>query len=110
MTTRADDVAIAAFKSRVGHWAGKLKVKPAQIRVQRMTRKWGSCSTVGWVSFARDLLDEDAAFQEFVIVHELLHLRLPNHGKLFKSLMSAYVPGWRKHLEAVSRIAARDHS
>ncbi len=103
MTSPADDVAIMTFKSRVAHWAGKLKVKPAQIRVQRMTRKWGSCSTLGWVSFARDLLDEDAAFQDFVIVHGLLHLRLPNHDKLFRSLMTAYVPGWRQHSRGVWR-------
>jgi hypothetical protein len=36
------------------------------------------------------------AFRELVIVHELLHLLVPNHGKLFKSLMSAYLPGWEK--------------
>ena len=34
---------------------------------------------------------------EFVIVHELLHLRVPNHGKLFKSLLSAYVPAWETY-------------
>ncbi|MEX2535176.1 MAG: M48 family metallopeptidase [Trueperaceae bacterium] len=36
-------------------------------------------------------------FQDFVIAHELLHLRVPNHGKLFKALMTAHVPGWKKH-------------
>jgi predicted metal-dependent hydrolase len=30
-----------------------------------------------------------------VIVHELLHLRYPSHGRMFKALMSAHVPGWR---------------
>jgi len=37
------------------------------------------------------------------VVHELLHLRVPNHGRLFKSLMTAYVPGWERM--AGSRIA-----
>ena len=36
------------------------------------------------------------AFQDFVIVHELLHFRVPNHGRLFKALMTAHVPGWRQ--------------
>jgi hypothetical protein len=35
-------------------------------------------------------------FREVVIVHELLHLLVPNHGKLFKSLLNAYLPGWEK--------------
>jgi predicted metal-dependent hydrolase len=30
-------------------------------------------------------------------VHELLHLRISNHGRVFKALMSAHVPGWRAH-------------
>jgi hypothetical protein len=33
-------------------------------------------------------------FGEFVIVHELVHLLAPNHGKVFKSFMSAYLPDW----------------
>jgi len=61
-----------------------------------MTAKWASCSLAGRLCFSRDLLDEDAAFQEVVIVHELLHLLVPNHGKLFKSLLTAYVPGWER--------------
>lgn len=60
-----------------------------------MTRKWGSCSTTGIVTLAEDLALEGSSFQDFVIAHELLHLRVPNHGRLFKALMSLHVPGWR---------------
>jgi predicted metal-dependent hydrolase len=81
-----------AFRGLVESWAVRLKVRPQRIRIQRMTLKWASCSTKGWVSFAEDLLGQPKAFQDYVIVHELLHLRLPNHGKLFKSLLSAYIP------------------
>ena len=62
-----------------------------------MTRKWGSCSTAGIVTLAIDLADREPGFRDFVIVHELLHLRVPNHGKLFKALMTLHVPGWRKY-------------
>ncbi len=50
----------------------------------------------GWIRFSKDLVKEDFRFREVVIVHELLHLQVPNHGKLFKSLMNAYVPHWQK--------------
>lgn len=60
-----------------------------------MTKKWGSCSTMGTLSFSLDVLREESGFQDYVIVHELLHLRVPNHGKLFRSLLAAYLPGWR---------------
>lgn len=65
------------------------------VRIQPMSRKWGSCSSRGIITLADDLGRRSAAFQDFVIVHELLHLRVPNHGRLFKALMSASVPGWR---------------
>lgn len=42
-----------------------------------------------------DVADQPNAFQDHVIVHELLHLRVPNHGKLFESLLTAYLPVWR---------------
>ena len=62
-----------------------------------MTRKWGSCSTLGIVTLASDLADRNPGFQDFVIAHELLHLRVPNHGKLFKALLTAHVPAWRSY-------------
>ena len=61
-----------------------------------MRGKWGACSLKGTITLAADLLDEDPRFQDYVIVHELLHLRVRDHGRLFKALMTTYVPGWRK--------------
>jgi hypothetical protein len=57
-----------------------------------MTRKWASCSSKGLLSFTTRLLAEGEPFRESVIVHELLHLRVPNHGKLFKRLMRDEIP------------------
>ena len=85
------------IRGRVEYWAQRLSVQPRLVRVQRMTRKWGSCSTSGIVTLAADLADQDSDFQNFVIVHELLHLRVPNHGRLFKALMTAHIPDWRRH-------------
>ncbi len=85
-----------ALKNQVDQWASKIGVTPVRVQVQYMTKKWASCSPGGRVSLSKDLLREDTAFQQVVIVHELLHLRVSNHGKLFKSLMNAFVPGWEK--------------
>ncbi len=88
-----------AFKRRVGRWAGKIGVKPQRVYVQAMRNKWASCSTGGRVYFSGDVLNESRAFQDSVIVHELLHLMIPNHGALFKSFLSAYLPGNRRATE-----------
>ncbi len=81
-----------AFKTEVKRWASRIGVQPKRVQVQRMTRKWASCSSGGCICFSRALLQKDKTFQDLVIVHELLHLRVANHGKLFKSLLNAYVP------------------
>jgi hypothetical protein len=70
---------------------------PLIAAVQRMTRKWGSCSAAGTVTFAVALLAEPAEFRTYVIVHELLHLRVPNHGRLFRSFLGAYVSGYQRY-------------
>jgi predicted metal-dependent hydrolase len=69
----------------------------AAPRPQCMVRKWGSCSVAGTISLAADLDDQDPRFQDFVIVHELLHLKVPNHGRVFRALMSLHIPDWREH-------------
>ena len=84
------------LKRRAMTWAVKLKVNPRVVRVQEMRKKWGSCSSSGIITLAADLLDRDERFQDYVIVHELLHLRYSTHGKVFKALMSAHVPRWRQ--------------
>ena len=86
---------IMRLRQLVDAWASKLKVTPRLVRVQRMTCKWGSCSTRGTITLAADLIERDGRFQDFVVAHELLHLRVPNHGRLFKALMTAHVPDWR---------------
>jgi len=87
----------ARLRDRAWRWAARLGAEPRVIRIQRMTRKWGSCSSRGIVTLAEDLARRDPGFQDFVIAHELLHLRVHDHGRLFKALMSAHLPGWRKH-------------
>lgn len=79
------------FRQSVMHWADRIGVKPRRVQVQRLTRKWASCSTAGRLTFSTDLLAADHAFRNEVIVHELVHLIAPNHGKLFKSLLRAHL-------------------
>ena len=81
-----------AFRALIQHRAAQIGVEPERVQIQRMRAKWASCSPAGRLTFSQNLLSQKRAFQEAVVVHELLHLRVPNHGRLFKSLMTAYVP------------------
>ncbi len=73
----------------------RLKVNPGALHFEDLKDRWGYCSPAGEVTFALDLVDKDERFQDYVIVYELLHLRVRSHGKRFKALLSAYVPDWR---------------
>lgn len=84
--------AVSELKAEVEVWASRIGVQPRRVQVQQMRAKWASCSTAGRICLSRDLLFEDRALRDAVVVHELLHLLVPNHGKLFKSLMRAYLP------------------
>jgi predicted metal-dependent hydrolase len=90
------------LRRRAMSWAIKVRVNPEQVLFARLSDKWGSCAPNGIVTFAEDLAEKDPDFQDFVIVHELLHLRYKTHGKRFQAMMSALVPRWRE-LERQSR-------
>lgn len=97
------------LRRRALGWAVKLRVNPRMIRVQDMRRKWGSCSSAGTVTLASDLVEQDLRFQDFVIAHELLHLRLPTHGRLFRAVLNAHIRNWReldihRHMDLSSRV------
>lgn len=79
------------FKVRVRRWADKLDVKVVWLGVRPMRNKWASCSTNGHLNFNDELLGLDQGLWDYVIVHELLHFFVPNHGKLWKSLMRAHL-------------------
>ena len=97
---KPESITKATLKAEVAAWAKLMKVAPKQVHIRRMTRKWGSCSTSGRVTFAEDLLAQPPGERKEVIVHELLHLRVPNHGKLFKSLLRTYL-AWFGMIEEV---------
>src|SRR5260370_42088225 len=93
------------FKHRVLQWAEKMDVKVRALAVRPMKTKWASCSTAGNLQFSKDLLKLDRAVGDYVIVHELLHFSVPNHGKLWKSLMRAHLGDYER-LEAQLRCTA----
>ena len=79
------------FKARVMEWANKLGVKTRTVALRPMRNKWASCSTEGNLNFNAKLLGLDREIGDYVIVHELLHFSVPNHGRLWKSLMRAHL-------------------
>jgi predicted metal-dependent hydrolase len=74
-------------------------------RARRFSAFTRACSTAENLNFNDELLKLDPELGEYVIVHELLHFSVPNHGKLWKSRMLAHL-GDHEHLAERLRLAA----
>jgi predicted metal-dependent hydrolase len=92
------------FKNRVLEWTAKFGVKVTAIYVRPMRRKWASCSTAGTLSFNDELLGMERGLVDYVIVHELLHFSVPNHGKLWKCLMRVHLGDYERLEEKLRRV------
>lgn len=97
----------ADFKARVLHWAEKLGVEVHALALRPMRNKWASCSTAGNLNFNAELLLMERELGDYVIVHELLHFSVPNHGKLWKSLMRAHLGDYEKAQTVLNSLPQR---
>lgn len=79
--------AILTLPSRIGHYARKMGLYPTEIRYKKMRRRWGSCSSTGTVTFNTLMMQLSYEHIDYIIVHELAHLRHMNHSKEFHALV-----------------------
>jgi predicted metal-dependent hydrolase len=87
---------LAQVHTLVADGSERIGVTVRRVQVGTMRRKWASCSSRGTLTLSADLLRLPRDLLEYVVCHELVHLRVPEHGKGWQSLMGAYLPGWRE--------------
>ena len=75
--------------------AARLGLEYAALAIRDQRTRWGSCSRRGTLSFSWRLLLAPAEVLEYVVVHELCHLREPNHSQAFWRVLDAARPGWQ---------------
>jgi len=69
---------------------------PSAFVVRTMKKRWGSCSSKGKISISYDLIRLDEIYAEYVIIHELCHLKHHNHSANYYKLLSEVYPNWEK--------------
>lgn len=79
----------------VDRWAKHLEVTVTRVQLRSMRNKWGSVSTAGTLTLADELQQLPPRLVEYVVVHELLHLIVPTHTKVYRLLLSQHVPDWQ---------------
>jgi predicted metal-dependent hydrolase len=89
-------------------WARRLKVNVAGFHVQHMKTKWGSCNArAGTIRLNTELAKKPRECLEYIVVHELAHLRERTHGARFVAIMDRHLPNWRNTRELLNRLPAR---
>lgn len=92
-----------AIRELVKTWAAKMDLQPKRITLRPMQRKWGSCSSRDNITLNTALTWLPYHLAEYVVVHELVHLRVFNHGPQFKAQMSLYLPDWEAREQELNR-------
>ena len=77
--------------------APEIGVEPKRIQIRDQRSRWGSCSTTGTLSFNWRLVLAPFEVLDYVVVHELCHMREANHSGRFWKLVEARRPDWRAH-------------
>ena len=88
------DEAVWLINERVGHYSRVMGLVPKKVSVKEQRRRWGSCSSLtGAVHFNWRLVMAPPAVLDYVVVHELAHIKHPNHSRDFWALVAQYAPG-----------------
>ncbi len=78
-------------------WEGRVGRRAAEVRIKKMKTRWGSCNAVAhriWLNL--ELAKKPPQCLEYILVHELVHFRVREHGERFRQLMDGLMPGWRR--------------
>jgi len=76
---------------------------PAGFVVRKMKSRWGSCSSKGKIAISYDLIRLDDIYGEYVIIHELCHLKHHNHSADYYRLLSEVYPDWKRIREELKK-------
>jgi predicted metal-dependent hydrolase len=87
------------FTQRADHYAEEMGVEYGKIEIRNQRTKWGSCSTTGTISLNWRLIMAPPEVVDYVVVHELAHLREANHDDVFWSLVAEYDPEYEGHAQ-----------
>jgi len=88
--------ALDKISARVNHYAQKAGLQFNEIKINNARQRWGSCSARGNLNFAWRLIMAPLSVIDYVIIHELAHLKHKNHSSKFWTTVKVMMPGYEK--------------
>lgn len=101
------DQAASVMSARVDALVRQTGLTPSRVRIRAQTRRWGSCSLKASVNLNWRLIMAPQAVLDYVIVHELCHLKRHDHSRQFWDLVASFVPDYRAHRKWLRENGAR---
>jgi predicted metal-dependent hydrolase len=83
------------LNERVNFWSEKMSLYPSSVSYRNQRTRWGSCSSKGSVNINWKLACFNKAIQDYVVIHELSHLKHQDHSKRFWNLVKVYCPNYK---------------
>lgn len=81
---------------KVEHYAKLMNLEPQSVRITSAQKRFGSCSSRGTLCFSFNLMQYPDEAIDYVVVHELAHLKELNHSKQFWAIVEKYMPDYKK--------------
>jgi predicted metal-dependent hydrolase len=91
--------ALPWLRRRVKQYAPRIGAQPARVEVRDLGHRWGSCGQAGGLNFHWATILLPAGIVDYVVVHELAHLREPNHTPEFWTRVERVLPDYRQRKE-----------
>ncbi len=85
-------IAVAYLNQRTHYYSKLMGLSYNTIKYRKMKSRWGSCSSNKVLTFNTELMKVEKNLIDYVVVHELAHLKHMNHSKDFHSLVAQYLP------------------
>ena len=84
---------------KVEYYANIMQVVPTSVKINSAKKRYGSCSGTNNLNFSLYLMDKDERFIDYVVVHELAHIKHHNHSKEFYKFIEQFMPDYKERMK-----------
>ena len=90
----ADEKSHQLFETKVAKLSKKVRMKPNKINIKDLKNRWGSATSDNTINLNLNLIKAPRTVIDYVIIHELCHLKMKGHSSKFWSMVQKYMPNY----------------